>query len=250
MENLGMKRICKLSIFALSIFAIANAHALTISSTVAESGANNDSNVAGVGTNGASGQNDPVPITGTIVGNAPPTVINPAGNPWTFSAAQVNQLATINSISITLTIFDGDSGSNQSSGGNFDLNNLTLGLGVPGALTTAGGQMIDTGLKLNGFDSALVNGSDITLTLSGNLAPATGAALLTLLKSPASNGQLGGLILDSNGLADSNGMVLAATHMTTLDLTGTAVPEPGTLSLLSVSLLGGVGVTLRRKRIR
>lgn len=245
-----MKNVLTLSILLLSIFAWSEANGLTLTSTVAQSGANSDSNVPGVGTNGGSGQNDPVPITGTIVGNPPPTVVDPAGNPWTFSTAQVNQLTTIDSISITLSIFDGDSGSNQSfMGANFDLNNLTLGLGVPGVLTTAGGQLIDTGLKLNGFDSALINGSDITLTLSGNLAPATGAALLALLKSPASNGQLGGLILDGNGTPDSNGMVLASSHMTTLSLTGTAVPEPGTFSLVGLGLICGVGVVLRRKHI-
>jgi len=250
-----MKHSINLSIFAFSIFVMAAAQGLTITSAVTQSGAKNDSSVPGVGTNGASGQNDPVPITGTITSTGAPagTVINPAGNPYTFSAVQYNQLQDISSISVTLTVFDGDSGSNQTGGANFDFNNLTLGLGLPGVLTTAGGQMIDTGIKLNGFDSAVVNGSDITLTLTGSignatLSPGTASAILALLKSPSSNGQLGGLILDSTGAVDSNGMTLSENFSTTLSITGTAVPEPGLLSLMAFGAMCGAGAIARRHR--
>ena len=82
---------CKkvLTIVAAMFLAVGATDALTISSVVTQSGAKNDSSVPGIGTNGASGMNDPVPITGTITSTAPPngTVIDPTGNPWTFSAA-------------------------------------------------------------------------------------------------------------------------------------------------------------------
>jgi len=250
-----MKKLIYLSVFALSIAVLAPAHGLTITSAVTQSGAKNDGAVGGIGTNGASGQNDPVPITGTITSTGAPngTVINPAGNPYTFSAAQYNQLQTINSISVTLTVFDGDSGNNQTGGANFDLNNLTLGLGAPGVLTTAGGQMIDTGIKLNGFDSAIVNGSDITLTLTGSIGagtlnPSTAAAVLALLQSPTSNGQLSGLILDSTGAPDSNGMTLSENFSTTLSITGTAVPEPSSIALLGFGTMSAGGMLVRRRK--
>jgi hypothetical protein len=242
------------SILASILLATTAAQAQLITSSVAQSGAKNDSSTPGIGTNGASGQNDPVPITGTSTATPNGTVTDPAGNPWTFSAAQYNQFQSITSISVTLTVFDGDSGANQSNpAANFDFNNLTLGLGVPGVLTTAGGQLIDTGIKLNGFDSALVNGSDITLTLTGavannTLSSATAAAVLALLKSPASGGQLSGLILDSTGAVDSNGMILSNGFSTTLSITATAVPEPGTMTLLSFGALCNIGLALRRKR--
>ena len=136
---------------------------------------------------------------------------------------------------------------------NFDFNNLTLGLGVPGIVST-GSQLIDTGIKLNGFDSALFNGSDITLTLTGSVAggtlsSATAASILSLLQSPASGGKLEGMILDSTGAVDSNGMTIPGNFSTTLTITGPAVPEPGTLSLLSFGAVCSIGWALRRKRL-
>lgn len=251
-----MKRIFPLIIASIVCATTANSQVLT--SAVQQSGATNDSSVLGIGTNGASGQNDPVAITGTVSSTGAPagTVINPSGNPWTFSSAQVNSLQSISSISITMTVFDGDSGSNQSNpGANFDFNDLTLGLGLPGVLTTSGGQLVDTGIRLNGFDSALINGSDITLTITGSIANGTlsssaASALLSLLQSPAYQGQLSGLILDSTGAPDSNGMTVPGNFSTTLSITGTAVPEPGTTSLLATAAAIAGFVYLRRRTTR
>ena len=230
----------------LSLLCGALAHGQVLVSAVSESGAVDNSSANAIpGTNGSSGQGDPVAITGTSTSGPTGTVTNPAGNPWTFSSAQVSTLQSITAISITLTIFDGDSGANQSNpNANFDFNNLTLGLGLPGVLTTAGGQMVDTGIKLNGFDSALINGSDITLTITGSVSNGTlstsaAAALLSLLHSPSYQGQLSGLVLDSTGLPNTNGMTLPSTSAATLTITGVAVPEPGTSSLVIVALVAG-----------
>jgi len=251
-----MRKILPLIIASIIYATTAKAQVLT--SAVQQSGATNDSSATGIGTNGASGQNDPVAITGTITSTGAPagTVINPAGNPWTFSSAQVNSLQSINSISITMTLFDGDSGSNQSNpGGNFDFNNLTLGLGLPGILTTSGGQLIDTGIHLNGFDSALINGSDITLTITGSVANGTlsssaASALLSLLQSPSYQGQLSGLILDATGAPDSNGMTVPSNFSATLSITGAPVPEPATTSLLFSAAIFGGFIYLRRRPLK
>ncbi len=244
-----------LSLIILSIICATTANSQVLTSAVQQSGATDNTSANAVpGTNGSSGQGDPVAITGSSTTGPTGTVTDPAGNPWTFSSAQVSSLQSISAISITMTVFDGDSGSNQSNpGGNFDFNNLTLGLGLPGVLTTAGGQMVDTGIHLNGFDSALINGSDITLTITGSVSNGTlsssaAAALLSLLQSPAYQGSLSGLILDSTGLPNTNGMTLSSTYATTLTITGAAVPEPGTTALLISGLLFGSGVFWRKKK--
>jgi hypothetical protein len=75
--------------------------------------------------------------------------------------ANYNGLASIGSLTLTVTIRDGDSAT-----GNFDFNNLTIGL-----------DGIDTGIKLNGFP----DGPITTLDISG--APANAAAILAALKA-------------------------------------------------------------------
>jgi hypothetical protein len=56
------------------------------------------------------------------------------------------------------------------------------------------------------------------------------------------------LILDSTGAVDSNGMTLSENFSTTLSITGTAVPEPGLLSLMAFGAMCGAGAIARRRR--
>src|SRR5258708_25397156 len=121
--------------------------AVTLTSTVTQSGAF-DSGLGSVGTNGSSGMGDPIPITGTTLNG----ITNPATNPYDFTGQNYAALTSIDNIQITLTIFDGNSGFSGTHA-DFHFNNLSFGL--------AG---FDTGIKLNGFSAASIDGSDITLT--------------------------------------------------------------------------------------
>ncbi|MEY2530259.1 MAG: serralysin [Verrucomicrobiota bacterium] len=189
--------------------------AQTISSTVAQSGAF-DSGIGGPGTNGSSGMNDPVPITGTTLNG----ITNPSANPYDFTGQNYAGLSSIDNIQVTLTVFDGNSGFSGPVE-DFDFNNLTFGL--------AG---FDTGIKLNGFSSASIDGSDITLTFfSSSISNAP--QILAVLQA---TGTLTGSIIDATGLPDSNGMTLSSTHNTTLVIN--AVPEPSTWALLAVGAAG------------
>jgi hypothetical protein len=189
--------------------------AQTISSTVAQSGAF-DSGIGGPGTNGSSGMNDPVPVTGTTLNG----ITNPSANPYDFTGQNYAGLSSIDNIQVTLTVFDGNSGFSGPVE-DFDFNNLTFGL--------AG---FDTGIKLNGFSSASIDGSDITLTFfSSSISNAP--QILAVLQA---TGTLTGSIIDATGLPDSNGMTLSSTHNTTLVIN--AVPEPSTWALLAVGAAG------------
>src|SRR5258706_717289 len=75
--------------------------------------------------------------------------------------ASYNNLASIGSLTLTVTINDGDTAT-----GNFDFNDLTIGL-----------DGFDTGIKLNGFS----NGAIQTLDIAG--APNNSAAILAALKA-------------------------------------------------------------------
>jgi len=105
---------------------------------------------------------------------ATPTTSGPAGALANFDytnnangglvnqgVANYNGLASIGSLTLTVTIRDGDSAT-----GNFDFNNLTIGL-----------DGIDTGIKLNGFP----DGPITTLDVSGS--PQNAAAILAALKA-------------------------------------------------------------------
>lgn len=186
-----------------------------LSSTVTQSGAF-DSGLGGVGANGSSGIGDSVPITGTTLNG----ITNPTANPYDFTGQNYAALTSIDNIQVTLTIFDGNSGFSGTAA-DFDFNNLTLGL--------AG---FDTGIKLNGFSAASINGSDITLTLSSS-SISNATQILTALQA---TGTLTGSIIDATGTPDSNGMTLSAMHDTTLTIN--AVPEPSTWALLVVGAAG------------
>lgn len=185
--------------------------ALTLTSTVTQSGAF-DSGLGGLGTNGSSGMGDSVAITGTTLNG----ITNPAANPYDFTSQNYASLTSIDNIQVTLTIYDGNSGF-SGTGADFDFNNLSFGL--------AG---FDTGIKLNGFSAASINGADITLTFFSS-SISNGPQILAALQA---TGTLNGSIIDATGTPDSNGMTLSNNYNTTLIIN--AVPEPSTWALLAV----------------
>lgn len=199
--------------------------AVTLTSTVTQSGAF-DSGIGGPGTNGSSGMGDSVPITGTTLNG----VTNPFANQYDFTAQNFAALTSIDNIQVTLTVFDGNSGF-SGTGADFDFNNLTFGL--------AG---FDTGIKLNGFSAASINGSDITLTFfSSSITNAT--QILAVLQA---TGMLSGSIIDATGNPDSNGMTLSSQFDTTLIINAAAVPEPSTWALLAIGAALSVFIAKRR----
>jgi PEP-CTERM motif len=178
-------------------FSASSASALTLSRTVGQSGF--------AGFSGA-----PFPITGAL--------------PYDYTAQSYLSLTSLDSLSITLTMDDGDSAL-----GDFDFNDLTLEL-----------DGINTGIKLNGFpDESLV-----TLTISG--APVNAAAILAALHA---DGKLAGTVRDSD--PNDNEIIFPNESLTTLRLEGnsqpTPTPEPATWSLLGLGLAGLV-VYRRRKK--
>ena len=198
-----------------------------LSSTVTQSGAF-DSGIGGPGTNGSSGMGDSVPITGTTLNG----ITNPTANPYDFTGQDYASLTSIDSIQITLTVFDGNSGSSGPVE-DFDFNNLSFGL--------AG---FDTGIKLNGFSSAAIDGSDITLTFfSSSISNST--QILAVLQA---TGQLQGSIIDATGLPNTNGMTISNLFNTTLIIN--AVPEPSTWALLVAGGAAILAYSSRRPRPR
>lgn len=215
------------AIMAAFLIALPITASAQLSSTVTQSGAF-DSGIGGPGTNGSSGMGDSVPITGTTLNG----ITNPSANPYDFTGQNYAALSAINNIQVTLTVFDGNSGFSGTAA-DFDFNNLTLGL--------AG---FDTGIKLNGFSAASIDGSDITLTFSSS-SISNATQILAVLQA---TGQLQGSIIDATGTPDSNGMTLSSIHDTTLIIN--AVPEPSTWALFAVSTAAFVSFSARRPRPR
>jgi hypothetical protein len=158
-------------------------------------------------------------------GHAGFAVIFPITGEATFNYTAQNYLSltSIDSLSITLEIFDGDSAP-----GDFDFNNLVLEL-----------DGVNTGITLNGFRNNFTD----ELTITGS--PINTAAILSGLQA---DGRLVAKILDLT--PNDNNMSLMSSFQTTLVLESntntTPTPEPATLSLLGLGL-GGLFMYRRRQ---
>jgi hypothetical protein len=178
-------------------FAASGASAFTLTSTVAQSG--------------HTGYAVIFPITGEATFN--------------YTAQNYLSLTSIDSLSITLKIFDGDTAP-----GDFDFNDLVLEL-----------DGVDTGITLNGFRNEHTD--DLTITGS----PLNTAALLAALHA---DGRLVAKMLDLT--PEDNNLSLTSSFQTTLVLESntntntTPTPEPATLSLLGLGL-GGLFMYRRRQ---
>ncbi|HJT81967.1 MAG TPA: PEP-CTERM sorting domain-containing protein [Chthoniobacterales bacterium] len=177
---------------------------------------------------------------GTGAGQSAPITAAP------FDFSSQPQLLSIDSISLTFTMIDGDTGfgpngindtpyppdGNPHGDDDFDVNSLSLRLdGIdPG-----------TNFLLNGFtsfESPLDSGDFVTVTFTG--APSNSAALLGALQ----DGFISATVFDSTGVANSNGFQIPNTefdHSTplnaSLSFTGTPVPEPATILLFGAGAL-------------
>lgn len=171
-----------------------------------------------------------------------------AANPFDFTGQP--QLLNIQTISITMTMIDGDTGlgangvvdtpyppdGNQYADDDFDANSLSLQLD---------GINLAPQLLLNGFNnydpSTPLAASDfVTLTITGTPSASQTAAILAALQ----DGTLLANVLDATGASNSNGFEIPNTQIdhatqifTTLSITGTAVPEPATFVLLGCGFL-------------
>lgn len=177
-----------------------------------------------------------------------------------FDFTGQSQLLSISSISITLTMIDGDTGlganglnetpfpppgdGTEFGDDDFDVNSFTLRLD---------GIYAGQNLLLNGFDSyddttEFGQKDFITRTITGS--PENMSALLAALQ----DGLLSATVYDSTGISRSNGLVIPNTQFdritpayTTLSITGMPIPEPSSLAL---ALGGAVGVGVWRCRRR
>ena len=147
------------------------------------------------------------------------TPLTGASNPYDFAGMDYASLTSIDSITVTLTVQDGDTVPET-----IDFDNWTLAL-----------DGIDTGLKLNGFPG---NVAILTQTLTQD-SPANASALLAALQT---DGQLIGSIIDSD--PGDNSITLPFVIDTSLDITGTIDGGPGVIPLPAAALMGPIGAGL------
>jgi hypothetical protein len=121
--------------------------------------------------------------------------------PYTFGAQEVQACESIESITVTLTLFDGDTGDGPN---DTDRNNLILAL-----------DGIDTGIALNGFRDSQTDTNTITGT------PNNAARILAALRPDS---QLVGTIFDRT--PNDNLVGIPAIFDTTLQIECSTAAEP------------------------
>ncbi len=214
------------------------ANAASVSSTV------NEDNRAT--TNGTDQNQNLYDFSASLPANHPAIVT--AGTGYNFGTSW-QSLTSINQLTLTLSMFDGNSGSNTSDPSNFDFNHLHFYLG--GTLNAQTGMYtggIDTGIMLNGFNGGgFVNSQTFTLAID----PATtGAAILSALQS--GSGSIAGYVVTDNAsdtaLAPNEVALTNDLNNATTTLTLASVPEPGACALIGTGLLMALAPQIRRFR--
>src|SRR5688572_11828333 len=174
------------------------------------------------------------PTTGLIIrglqsGGSYPLTDNLDTAPVEAYTFTPGQLSTVDRITVTITMDDGDSAGTdpKDATDDFDFNNLTLGL-----------DGIDTGLLLNGFPNGAIFTADLT-----QVSPATSAALIAAL----ADGSLVGSVIDSDadGITATNPDFIG--FPSALDTTLVLEGQPGgggVIPLPAAALMGPLGAGL------
>jgi hypothetical protein len=199
-------------------------------------------------------------------------------NPFNFTGQP--QLSSISSISITLTIYDGDTGFgpnglndtpyppdgiNHGDDDDF-INTLHLHLdGIETANVPSSGTATSPSLLLNGFnnrnESTGINENFITLTISG--APDNSAAILAALQDGTLLAQVFDAGFTDRNNSSQNSFVIPGYHyddaagafdtsapiFATLSITGLeAVPEPSSAALISLATVAAFGAAVLKRK--
>lgn len=227
------------AIVALSMtLTLGLANAASVSSTV-----NEDNRTT---TNGTDQNQNLYDFSASLPANHPAIVT--AGSGYNFGTSW-QSLSSINQITLTLSMFDGNSGTNTSDPANFDFNHLHFYLGgtlnAQTGLYTGG---IDTGIILNGFRGGGLLDTQ-TFTLSINPAT-TGASILAALQS--GSGSIAGYVVSDNAndtaLAPNEVALANDLNNATTTLSLANVPEPGVCMLIGTGLLMALAPQIRRFR--
>ena len=176
---------------------------------------------------------DPLNLSDTVrqsgqSGSASPFPITDPSHPWDFTGQDFYALASIDTITITVTIKDGDTASWE-----FDYNNLSLGL-----------DGFDTGLKLNWYRNDRTDTRTLTVTDFDNS--------INILSALKQDGQLHGTVIDSDSPGNNWIYVpFQSTYYTTLKIQGTPIahtPEPASMFLFGSGLIALAGFGRKFKK--